>query len=390
MSGDPTQKHEAQEVDGLPGGRVIGRYGEPDGPLLIVVAGLHGNEPAGVEACRRLFERLGSERSAMQGRAVAFIGNLTALEREERFVDRDLNRMWSTEDLAVLGGDSSHHTVEQREQRELIASMESELDNGRHPVIVIDLHSTSAFGAPFCIISDTLQNRRIAFPWSVPVILGLEEAIHGTIQEYFGARGYITAAVEGGQHRDPETADRLESVLWITLVTAGFLRESDVPGLSAHRDCLRRVSRGLPSVVEVFYRHGLVANNGFEMQPGFRNFSTVRRGQRVARDGDGDIVARANGLLILPNYQKSGNDGFFLGRRVPRFWLQLSTLVRKARMDRLLTLLPGVQRQPSAHGDVVVKAGGRLAPRILHLMGYQKRASDGRNRVYRRRPEGPA
>jgi hypothetical protein len=264
------------------------------------------------------------------------------------------------------------------------------LNNGRHPVIVLDLHSTSAFGAPFCIISDTLQNRRIAFPWLVPVILGLEEAIQGTIQEYFGARGYATAAVEGGQHRDPETTDRLESVLWITLVTTGLLREPDVSGLTAHRNRLRRASRGLPPVVEVFYRHGLTANNGFEMQPGFRNFSAVRRGQRVARDGDGDIVARASGMLILPNYQKTGDDGFFLGRRVRRFWLQLSTLVRKTGMDRLLPLVPGVQRHPTVHGAVLVRPGGRLARRILHLMGYQKRVSDGRKTEYHRRPEGPA
>jgi len=42
--------------------RVVGRYrGTRPGPLVIFVAGLHGNEPAGVEALERLFRGLDSE-----------------------------------------------------------------------------------------------------------------------------------------------------------------------------------------------------------------------------------------------------------------------------------------------------------------------------------------
>ena len=282
--------------------RLIGEYGDAKaGAILVVVAGLHGNEPAGIDAVARVIERLRRDRPEMCGRLVGLVGNRTALEREKRFVDTDMNRMWAAGSVAALrNANPDQLSVEQNEQRDLIACLESVLDE-HAPVIILDLHSTSAYGAPFCIISDTLQNRRVAFPWSIPVILGLEEAIDGTIQEYFGSLGHVTAAVEGGQHRDPETVRHLESVLWITLAGSGFLREEDVADYEGHRRRLVQSCSGLPSVVEVFHRHGVSANNGFEMRPGFRNFSPVRKGDPIARDRDGEVVARANGILILPN-----------------------------------------------------------------------------------------
>lgn len=386
-SGESTLEPTSREPTGE---RIIGEYGDAAGPLLITIAGLHGNEPAGVNASRRVLERLCRERPAMRGRLVAFIGNLRALRQGRRFIDSDMNRMWSPGALdAVRNATADGLSAEQREQRDLLACVEPELGNGRRPVTIVDLHSTSADGAPFCIISDTLQNRRVAFPWAVPVILGLEEAIDGTIQEYFGARGHATAAVEGGQHGDPRTADHLESILWITLVSIGLLRRPDVGDLDAHRRRLERAAAGLPAVVEVFHRHGLSAGNGFEMHPGYRNFSPVRKGQRIARDQGGEVMAEAAGLLILPNYQGVGSDGFFLGRRVRRLWLRVSTLARKLHADRLLPLLPGVRRHPAEAGAVVVGSGDRFACRLLHLLGYQRWGGTGDERVFRRRREGP-
>ena len=372
--------------------RLIGEYGDAKaGAMLVVVAGLHGNEPAGINAFGRVIERLHRDRPGMHGRLMGFVGNRTALEREKRFIDTDMNRIWSAGSVAALrNANPDKLSVEQNEQRDLIAHLAAVL-NGHAPVIILDLHSTSAYGAPFCIISDTLQNRRVAFPWSIPVILGLEEAIDGTIQEYFGSFGHVTAAVEGGQHRDPETVHHLESVLWITLVGSGFLREKDVVDYREHRRRLAQACSGLPSVVEVFHRHGVSANNGFEMRPGFRNFSPVRKGEPVARDQDGEVVAGANGMLILPNYQNVGSDGFFLGRRVRRFWLQLSTLARQTGLARLMPSVPGVRRDPADDTAMIVGPGAprRLTCGIFRLLGYQKHHDAGGELVFRRRREGP-
>lgn len=371
--------------------RMLGRYGNAnEGPLVIAVAGLHGNEHAGVIAARRVLGALSSRAPAAHGSFLALAGNLEALTCNQRFVDKDLNRMWIRDDVARTrsnpGADSG---VEYNELRELLDAIEAALHEQCGPVVLVDLHSTSAEAVPFCIMSDTLANRGIAFSLGVPVILGLEESITGTIQGYFSDRGFVTFAVEGGQHTNPATSDRLESALWVILHAAGVLDAGGVPDLGRHRSRLRDVSDGLPDVVEVFFRHGLAPGDEFRMRGGFRNFSPVNRGELVASDRRGDILAPEDGLLILPSYQGRGDDGFFIGRHVRHFWLSLSAGLRRMHVDRLLHWLPGVHRDPADPGILYADPHVTrwLTSQVFHLAGYRKCDSINGLLVFRRRVE---
>ena len=63
--------------------RIIGTYGKPgSGPLVIAIAGLHGNEPAGVNALERVFQYLHRYEIELDGFFVGLAGNLPALEQE--------------------------------------------------------------------------------------------------------------------------------------------------------------------------------------------------------------------------------------------------------------------------------------------------------------------
>ena len=80
-------------------------------------------------------------------------------------------------------------------------------------------------------------------------------------------------------------------------------------------------------------------------------------------------------MILMPLYQKLGNDGFFLAREVAPFWLWLSKVLRKSRLADLMHLLPGVKRHPSEKGTVIVNTRvARLYPlQIFHLLGFRKR-----------------
>ncbi len=369
--------------------RLIGAYGSKgQRPLVIVVAGLHGNEPGGVEAVWRVFERLERNHPAIRGRLVGFRGNVAALQENRRYIDRDMNRMWCAEEMTESASASS--VSERREQLELLRCVEEEIDGEDEHVILLDLHSTSAETRPFCIISDTVQNRRVAFPLAVPVVLGLEEAISGTMQEYVGDRGITAVAVEGGQHANPVTADYLEAALWIALVSSGLLQPDQVPLLEAHHRQLRDASRGLSPVVEVIYRHGIADGDGFVMKEGFSNFCPVRKGEVIARDRYGSVAVHESALLVMPSYQGTNEDGFFLGRRVRPGWLKLSAMLRGTRADHLLPLLPGVRRHPDKEKTLIVDpiVARWLVLEIFHLMGFRRRDPEGDRVIFQRRPEG--
>jgi succinylglutamate desuccinylase len=284
--------------------RDIGRVrGAAPGPMLIVVAGIHGNEPAGVRAAARALEQLGSVRLA--GDVVALAGNVRALRLGRRYQTRDLNRMWT-------GDPASGDDPEALERRELGAALDAALAAARGPACFLDLHTTSAAGVPFAMIFDTPAHRAFARAFPLPILLGLEGHIAGVITGYMNGRGCMTLACEGGQHDDPASERSLEALLWIAVAAAGLAPPAELPAWPFA--WLDRTRGDLPRLIEVVARQP--AADGFVMEPGFANIARVRAGQLLARDRRGPIHAPADGLVLLPLYQAQGHDGFFLGREV--------------------------------------------------------------------------
>ncbi|HXV76548.1 MAG TPA: hypothetical protein VD788_09530, partial [Candidatus Polarisedimenticolaceae bacterium] len=192
--------------------------------------------------------------------------------------------------------------------------------------------------------------------------------------------------IEAGQHDAPGSVDRSEAILWIALVAAGAIDARATPDINRHRRFLREQSRGIPRVIEVRHRHALRATDGFRMGAGFRNFAPIRKGQVMAQDNHGAVLAVEDGLVLLPLYQGKGSDGFFIAREVRPVWLVLSALLRRLRLDRLMRLLPGVRRSSGADVLVADTRIARFYPlEIFHLMGFRKVRRDGDYLVVARR-----
>lgn len=313
------------ETGGLAGlERVLGEAGDVrgHGPLCLVTAGIHGNEPAGVIALRRVFATIASKKPAMQGRFVALCGNRAGLARPARFVDEDMNRMWSRARVEALRtSDTKRDNSEQREQRELLARIDAELAVGHDRVTHLDLHSTSGIGPPFTVIAGPDASRTAANHLGIPLLLGLEAIIEGTLIEYMGGLGHSTVLIEGGQNEAPSTIDHHESAVWMTLVRAGVVRERDVPNHAHLRERLLHGADGLPNELEIGYCHRLEPEEEFRMLPGYSNFDAVVEGQLLARSGpqlEREVRAPWTGTLLMPRYQGQGLDGFFLGRQTQR------------------------------------------------------------------------
>lgn len=355
------------------------------GPTLILLGGIHGNEPAGLLALRRAFSLLEEKQSAVRGEVMFLAGNTRALLKGTRYVDEDLNRRWTERNIRGVSA-VRVLTSESLEQQELLAELEKALKTARGEVHFVDLHTTSASGVPFATVGDTLRNRRFAMNFPATIILGLEEEIDGTLLEYLNSLGAVTMGFEAGQHVAESSVGHHEAVSWIAIVAAGNLRAEDVPELSRHRATLTRASGGA-SIVEVRYRHKIRAEDRFRMEPGFANFQRVKQGELLARDHRGQITARESGMVLLPLYQALGDDGFFLGREVRPFWLKLSAIVRRLRVGDYAHWLPGVRRDPGNDMHLLVNTQiARILPlQIFHLLGFRRRRWSSKNLVVSRR-----
>lgn len=371
--------------------RTLGRVGRRRGrdPLVVVVGGLHGNEPAGVRAAERVLEKLHARSVSLGGEVVFLAGNRTALARGVRFVDRDLNRAWSREAVeARRRGAGEAETAEDREQAELLEVIDELLRSASGAVYVLDLHTTSGAGGAFSTTADTLENRALALELPVPLVLGLEELVEGTLHDYLDSRGCITLAFEAGQHDEEDAVTRAEGAIWLTLAATGLIREAEEPTIARARKELAREGRRHPRVVEMRYRHPIAPDDGYRMEPGFRNFQPVHKGQVLGQDRAGTVRAPERGRMLMPLYQAQGEDGYFIVREFRPFWLHLSRLVRQIGLGRWVHWLPGIHMNPARPEVLVVnrRVARWYALQILHLLGYRRQRLVGDKLVVLRRP----
>jgi succinylglutamate desuccinylase len=372
-----------------PGEHVIASIrGSLPGPTLIILGGIHGNEPAGVLAAERVLLHIQERSADLRGEVVLLRGNTRALEQKVRYLDADLNRQWTADNVRISesGECGVPEVSELLEQGELLLAIRDAVSQARGEVYFLDLHTTSAQGKPFATVGDTLRNRDFALNFPVTIVLGLEEQIDGTLLEYINNKGAITMGFEAGRHEALTSVDHHEAVIWNAIVATGNFHREDLAEFDYYRSLLER--GGGRRVVEVRHRHAIVPQDDFQMESGFRNFQPVRRGQLLARDRTGEITARETGLILMPLYQTFGDDGFFLGREVKQFWLSLSAMLRKLKVGHYIHLLPGVRRDPLNDNFFIINTRvARILPlQIFHLLGFRRRRWIDKYLVVSRRP----
>lgn len=308
--------------------RIIGQFGgHTPGALILAFGAIHGNEPAGVRALEEVFRLL--EYHAVndpgfdfQGKIVGILGNRWAYAAQKRFIEKDLNRQWTPENIARISGvDPMNLHAEDREIGELLNVIKEEVDASRpEALILLDLHTTSAGGGIFSLPAQDEASLRLAKELAAPVVLGLADGIQGTLLHFAADRAFseiqampkyvMGVAFEAGQHNDPESVNRSVAVLVNCLRATGCidpeaLRTSD-------ENLLNDYAAALPKVTRLRYAHTIRPIDQFRMRPGYVNFQPIQRSEHLADDVRGPIYAPDNGLILMPLYQNQGSDGFFI------------------------------------------------------------------------------
>jgi succinylglutamate desuccinylase len=315
--------------------RLIGHYtGAQHGALIIAIGAMHGNEPSGVRALETLFQMLENEplknpTFSFKGKIVGLIGNLQAYERRVRFIEKDLNRQFliaqikdfqnhTPQSCFQLDGASAPY-FEDLERTELLQTIENEINTYKpKKIIVLDLHTTSADGGIFTIVADDDEGLALAYELHAPVVKGFVKGTGGTTLHYFKTEnmGVPTVALsfEAGQHDDPLSEKRAIAWLVNALRATGCVSYKDVE--TKHEEILRGYSEKLPKVVQLIGSHRVTLDDNFRMNPNYKNFQAVNKGENLATDKKGDIKAPEDCLILMPLYQAQGQDGFFLVKEV--------------------------------------------------------------------------
>ncbi|MBX2861690.1 MAG: succinylglutamate desuccinylase/aspartoacylase family protein [Vampirovibrio sp.] len=326
---------------GPPYPRILGRYSQNrPGPLIIVLCATHGNELAGIEAFDRLLQTLKKGKQPFDGQLVGVAGDLAALNsgngKPRRYIDEDLNRIWTSERIAkVQRAEKTHQeNTLNHEEREMLALLKilKTLQRDHHKqwpqyphAYVFEPHTTSSAGVPFLIpYTSGLENK-------VPgvALLGMEniEKNPGFVADYLNRQmpGFYSMGIEGGQHKAPSSVRNLENILWVILEQMGNLAKLDnVPKKQIKK--LERQLKGLPKHLKVIGRLSIENPEGFKLLKKSRhNIAPVQPGELIAMDGPRQVrvpnlVGKDLYVFMLnqqdPHNIRKGDDVCFLAERI--------------------------------------------------------------------------
>jgi hypothetical protein len=349
--------------------------GAQQGPSVIFLAGMHGNEPSGVFALKQVFELLEQSNVALKGNLYALAGNLTALKSGARYHRQDLNRLWTTSRvLRLKSGELDIEDEDVVQQQELYSCIKEILEDDQGPFYFMDLHSTSCETLPFIVLNDSLLNRKFTLQYPLPMILGIEEYLEGPLLSYINELGYVAFGFEAGQHDALSAIENHEAFIMLSLVFCGCIDADDID-FTRYFEQLAKPTPEIRHFFEIFFLHKIEEGETFQMMPGFRNFQKIKSGQKLAVSNRKNIFAARNARLFMPLYQTQGSEGYFLIRKVPLFFLNLSKLIRKLRLDWMLPLLPGISWVSKSRE--ILKVNRHIAiiftKQIFHLMGYRSK-----------------
>lgn len=369
---------------GPPYQRVLADLSRGDGPLLVCVGGVHGNEPAGIHAALRVARTLDTLHN-WQGRFVALVGNLAASNANDptlRYFEHDLNRACTADKVAAArSADPSSLDAEQRELLELTSLLQhlTRPDPGR--ATLLDLHTVSSPSPAFVYAEDSLPARRLGLCLGLPLVLGFEEEVEGLLADYAtSALGVLSLLVEAGTHTDPDSVLVHEAAIWTVLQQQGLVPDAATAAGFDTKQRLRLAAGRQAGRVFDIRQRAAVGSPPLDMLDSAQAFTRVWKGwttvaTRVRPDRTDLVRAPADGLLFMPNRQarkRPTDDAFFVLRPVWRRFMWCSARLRRSpAVFRLLGMMPGVRRidNRTMHVDPTVAAF--MSRDIFHLLGFR-------------------
>ena len=268
------------------------------GAHVVIVGGTHGNEPGGVKAIVQLHRAFrNGEITLNRGKISFLLGNPKAYQKDVRYIDSDLNRVF------VKQAPSS---VEGKRALEIDAFL---WDHGDINAL-LDLHSVSIGNFKLLVYpKDDSGSTEFALRLSsIPLHFGFHPAhMPGTLIEAAGARGIRGLIVECGNHyakQAVETArQHIHNFLALhDLIDEGYMSHETTPARVTFYESIQAIK---PHADFVFLIKDI------------RTGTALSKGRKYAKDIRGYHVAPQDCYVVVPSLvvKPTDDDAGFLCRR---------------------------------------------------------------------------
>lgn len=340
---------------------------DPELPTLIYFCCMHGNEKAGYLALKSFFENLSQKESHINANIHAVFGNQEAYLQSVRFIDKDLNRLWTKSHFDAVA--QNENISEYYELRDIYTTLHGILNSVKGMVFAFDLHTTSAPTKPFIVMNDALNNRSFVRQLGYPVIFNIESFIEGSLLNLLNDLGYVSLAFEGGEHYSENAVEEIEQFLYKTLYFSKAMSSEAIETMGVPKKILRPKSA---RYFEMIFRQDLQATDQFEISGNYTNFQQLKKGELIAKLNNKSIYSPKAYQIFMPLYQSKGEDGFFYVKHLSTYKLKVARFFRNLHTENVLTFIPGIQKindYTLCFPKPILKF---IPKRFLFAMGYRK------------------
>ncbi|WP_342118313.1 succinylglutamate desuccinylase [Pseudoduganella sp. OTU4001] len=262
-------------------------------PAVLVSVGVHGDETGPIELVAYLLDALAQEPQALAVDLMLCVGNIGAIRQAKRFIDADLNRMFRAERGTLAG------TAESARADVMIAATSEFFANAGKERWHLDLHTAirPSVYPTFAIVPDL-----IADDAKEQLIAWLGEAAIGAI---------IMNPASAGTYSYYSAEHHAAAGTTVELGRIGTLGQNDLSQFEEARIALNRLLRGQAPAKAAKQAHVYkVAQNIIKLSDNFtmafgketQNFTALKKGDEIARDGDTVYtVQHDEELVVFPN-----------------------------------------------------------------------------------------
>ncbi len=260
------------------------------GPKVVILGGVHGDEPCGVEAIGYMGTILPS--LLLQGEVAFEIGNPQALLLRKRFIDCNLNRLFRGDSTLTPKERASYEYTRAKVLKPLLASCD----------VLLDLHSVHEPNAPSFVICEPNGYDLASYLPASIVVSGFDKLHPLATDAYVNLCGGIGICLECGTHDEPSTLQRAIQGIYGILAALHMIDEQITPRTQQH----------LKATYIYKTRHN------FMPVQSFAEFTSVTKGTLLGTDGNAPVLAPFDGLLMFVyQCEKAEQEAFVLAKHVP-------------------------------------------------------------------------
>jgi len=254
---------------------------ERPGNTALIIAGIHGNERCGVEACENFLKDF----EIQQGKLIVIYANKEAIARNTRCKEYNLNRCFLKQQPEAMAV-----SLEGRTAKALMPYL-NEAD------VLLDLHASfSLESQPFVICDE--KNVELAKIFSAEKVLTNIDAFHpGSTDAYMNNQGKIAFCSECGYLGDEKATSVAEEAI------RAFLQ--------AREECFKNLPQRKQAVYKVvtLFRN---TKEPFKMAREFKDFEELKEKTLIGYEGEKSIFGEKDDVLLFVRNAPSINEECFL------------------------------------------------------------------------------